>query len=452
MPPPLNPQGSRSGLITAVVVLSILFVTSAIFAFYYSAETNKAEVTLKNRDSQMAQFAPPDVQSDPAVAPLLELRNTDQNFQGQSILGILLAQKAQLTQANATLTGTTNQLSTRVKDLEAETAEKTEQLNAATEKLKQEIAARDKMKAEAQRAFNEQSKLLAEAVGKIDTTLTSGGQSVEKIQAAAKLGIETAQREASSFQQQIAARDKSIKELQDQLVVYKNKLEPLRLAIEETVVRQADGRIIRVPGNDNVFINLGVGDQISPGMTFEVYDRFAGVPSPGDEEAADATKELRQPKGKASIEVIRPSAGQSECRIVRMSSGQPVIEGDIVANLVYDKNTKYNFVVFGDFDLDQDEKPAPADTDIVRRLITQWGGRIQDEVQVNTDFVVLGTQPVVPLREENETATDIARRDEAERQLKAYNDLRSRAIDLNVPILNQNKFLYYIGYYERAQR
>src|SRR3712207_5864235 len=66
-PPPLSPQGNRAGLITAVVVLSILFVTSAIFAFYYSAESSKAQGNVKTLNDKLNQYANNEAQGDPAV-------------------------------------------------------------------------------------------------------------------------------------------------------------------------------------------------------------------------------------------------------------------------------------------------------------------------------------------------------------------------------------------------
>jgi BRCT domain type II-containing protein len=52
----------------------------------------------------------------------------------------------------------------------------------------------------------------------------------------------------------------------------------------------------------------------------------------------------------------------------------------------------------------------------VRRLITQWGGRLADEVNVNTDFIVLGAQPGGAGADDEDTATDIERRAAAERR------------------------------------
>jgi hypothetical protein len=76
--------------------------------------------------------------------------------------------------------------------------------------------------------------------------------------------------------------------------------------------------------------------------------------------------------GKASIEVVRVGNTTSECRITRTSRGATLSEGDLIANLVYDKNTKYNFLVYGNFDLDRNGVATPQDAEVIKRLITQW--------------------------------------------------------------------------------
>lgn len=86
-----------------------------------------------------------------------------------------------------------------------------------------------------------------------------------------------------------------------------------------------DGRIIRVPDNQTVIIDVGVGDRVSPGTTFEVYDSKTGVPAGG------AARDGGTPRGKASIEVIRQLPGYSECRVFRREPGQAINVGDVVA-------------------------------------------------------------------------------------------------------------------------
>ena len=485
MPPPMSPQGSRAGLITAVVVMSILFVTSAIFAFYYSAEFRNASRERDQLRTTNQQFASSEFQQDPAFQDVLALRDSDPKFQGMSAAQILASQRdtantrlagvpnlaraedkykqalgaataKEVGEAGVTVTANSSladaviSLSKGMLDQANQAQTVGEQLAATQKQLEEEVKQRETVLAERDAKITEQGQQLEQAMTELASRGQAGDQSVAKVQQEASRAIKSAQQEASKRQKVIAERDAAISDLQIKLDAAVSKLRQYRpVSTKENIVRQSDGEVVRVPGRDNVFINLGKGDQISPGMTFEVYDRFSGVPELGPD---GTNPEGEMPQGKASIEVVRVGPGQSECRIVRLTQGQSVIERDVVANLVYDKNAKYNFVVFGDFDLDQDGTPRPGDADVIKRLITGWGGRLQNGVNVNTNFVVLGVEPEVPAPDENETATDIQRREELQRQLDSYLQVRSEAIKLNIPVMNQNRFLYYVGYFEQSQR
>ena len=37
-------------------------------------------------------------------------------------------------------------------------------------------------------------------------------------------------------------------------------------------------------------------------------------------------------------------------------------------------------------------------------------------------------------------------------EAEAYNTIRDKALNYRIPLLNQNRFLYMIGYYELAKR
>ena len=54
--PPISPQGSRGGLITAVVIFVIGFVTATIFAIFYGVQNNKNELLLKNAEDRSKNF------------------------------------------------------------------------------------------------------------------------------------------------------------------------------------------------------------------------------------------------------------------------------------------------------------------------------------------------------------------------------------------------------------
>ena len=77
--------------------------------------------------------------------------------------------------------------------------------------------------------------------------------------------------------------------------------------------RPPSAQIVRVPSNGLAVINLGLGDQVEQGMTFDVYDKTTGAPPP-----------------KALIEIVRIGPGFSECRIVSRTQGVAVVQGDPV--------------------------------------------------------------------------------------------------------------------------
>jgi len=109
--------------------------------------------------------------------------------------------------------------------------------------------------------------------------------------------------------------------------------------------------------------------------------------------------------------------------------------------------------VYGDFDLDGDGRASAGDAEVIRRLITQWGGIISNDVNVNTDFVVMGVEPQLPAKPGNDaTAVEQASYQRAENELNKYLEVQKHAMDLKIPILNQNRFLNFVGYTSQAGR
>ena len=149
------------------------------------------------------------------------------------------------------------------------------------------------------------------------------------------------------------------KRLSNELV---SKLAGTRVSPLDPLLRQTDGYITSVASEDIVYINLGMGDHIVPGMTFEVYSHRDGIPKQDD-----MMVEENLPVGSASIEVERVLSGVSECRVVKTEIGQHIGMGDLIANLVYDRNTKYKLVVYGNFDMSQSGKPKAGDAKRSRR-------------------------------------------------------------------------------------
>jgi len=203
----------------------------------------------------------------------------------------------------------------------------------------------------------------------------------------------------------------------------------------EALAYKPDGKVILVD-KQIVHINIGSDDHVYPGLAFGVYQRSAPVPSNG--------------KGKAEIQVYDVQKNVSAARVIAVEPGQPIVIDDIVANLVWDSNYTNTFVIAGDFDLDGDGTADYNAAIKFAELIKKWGGAVADDVTIDTDFVVLGTAPRLPAQPTTEElgANPLAaeRYQKALKRLNHYNEVIKQAQALWVPIFNQQRFLYSIGY------
>ena len=208
-------------------------------------------------------------------------------------------------------------------------------------------------------------------------------------------------------------------------------------------IAQADAVITGLVGEqDRVYLNRGRRDRITLGMTFEIFDDGHLV------RLEDTGGELR---GKGTIEVIDVRDTSSTGRVVRVERGQNVEEGDQLVNIVYDPNATNRFFVYGDFDIDNTGEPQVTDRRRIENLITTWGGRLNEALSYDVDFLILGEEPPLPepLPPGVIDPVRIAQNVEAQRNYETYQQLVGEARNLNIPILNQNRFLNLIGYYRR---
>jgi NAD-dependent DNA ligase len=111
-------------------------------------------------------------------------------------------------------------------------------------------------------------------------------------------------------------------------------------------------------------------------------------------------------------------------------------------------------VIYGNFDLGQTQQPKSADRQKIAALVTEWGGHVQKDINVDTDFVVMGKEPTVGTFSPDELQDPLNRRlqEDQETESKAYESELDKAKELHIPIMNQNRFLYFCGYYDNAQR
>ena len=206
---------------------------------------------------------------------------------------------------------------------------------------------------------------------------------------------------------------------------------------KEVQAYQPDAQIVRVDlQNGIVYLDAGINDHVYRGLTFAIFDRNKPIPEDG--------------KGKAEIEVFQVADQVSAARIIESDKNDPVVKDDIVANLIWDRKTANRFVVAGEFDFNNDGLIDPDGAQRIAELIERWGGQVDNEISVETDFLILGEEPK-PLLRPTQQDLDInpltqQRYEGSLQKVDAYNKILEKAANLGIPVFNQKRFLYLIGY------
>lgn len=491
-------QGSRAGLITTVVILSITSVVAVIFAFWYAAEKRKADQDYADLKKRYADIIADASLNGPEVTDLKTLRSSsDSGFTAQTKLwDVAIGQRNQLVRlvtgadasqensaavaikkataklesANETVKGANTHLASTSDDMvgavsvladkikaQADTiADRDSKLEEADKRALEairskeaDLATRDKQIADIRAEYDQASKQLEEA-------RTRQAGIVGDIQKAREGEVQSQQEALAKRDTEIGDRDLQIKQLKDQLARTQARFDRIRVGVTDPMIRHADGVVSGFGGKDIVYIDLGQGKHMVPGMTFEVYDKVRGLPKMDDPLAQE------QPAGKATIEVLRVLETTSECRVTRVQGGQQIIEGDPILNIVYDPNVQYGIVVYGKFDLDRNGVATENDSAVVRRMVTDWGGKLLDakdnggkiRLSVDTDFLVIGAEPVIPAftDEELNDPINVQKREDAKAEVATYEEVIQQARDLHVPIMNQNRFLAFTGQQQAVGR
>lgn len=456
----------------ALVTFVVLFILSATLAviFYIQAEEYQgAEAAAK---ADLAKFATPAEQS--GVSRIVGKQES-----GKSYLGMM---NALLNQLVRTITGIEPEA-----DVPA-----TVKVNTIAMKVTE---MQEAMGQDLNPAYGPNGIALLQTIHQLKSTLDSTRQEMDalreqfsQLQANYTLATQQAliqeeklRQEAVLYQQnadKVQAQYDQLKQLTDsswdeQIQVLKNRLEEEqaklrqkqldliemqeKLAQTETALRTAmekiegikprpditptafkpDARIIQVDlQNGILYLDVGMEDHVYRGLTFAVYDNSAPIPEDG--------------KGKAEIEVFQVSPNVSAARIIRSTVKNPIVEEDIIANLIWDPKTSNRFIVAGDFDLNGDGAIDPDGLERIREMILRWGGTLDDEITVNTDFIVIGESPR-RLNQPTPAELDLnpaaqQRYEESKAKIAAYEALAQKADLLSIPMFNQKQFYFLLGY------
>ena len=489
MPPPVPQSGSRAGLITTLVIFVLLTFVGGGLYISTNMKVEDLERRAKADRDQLAKFVDPNTEFDTpefralfnkaqpaagAKVSVYQLLKSERDDAIKLVTGnaadLQTAQQAKrdaierargrldevgqaldaaglaeaLTKSVEVIPGLTKAVKEaadkKVKETQDEAERKAE---ALARQIKEQEGLVEKLKGEANQLRTEKDSIAQSIKGQVDT-LTA--------QQNVKLG--ELQDRIQQVDLELRARIAEVEGKKKELEGIKNILRSRRVAVAVSLVRNVDGFISNIASQDKVFISLGQGDGIPAGLTFEVYDKNEGIPRtpPG---SADEDK---LPAGKASIEVLRVGQNTSECAVVRKDPGTIVQVGDVIANIVYDKNVRFNFTVYAGagFDLANSGRATLSGAEIIKSLIKRWGGSVLEvgangKLSVETDILIMGKEPVVPTGDKNDPIVADAIR-KATEALKAYEAVRDSALDTHIPIMNQNRFLYFIGYFDQAKK
>lgn len=239
--------------------------------------------------------------------------------------------------------------------------------------------------------------------------------------------------ELTGERQKTAELQKRVTQLQQRTAALRAELGdkligPKKLA----TARQPDGHILsRQPNDDYVFIDLGRGDRLVLGLEFAVYPADGGIPPDG--------------RAKARISVVSIDPITAVCQILHIVPGQVIMNGDLIANPVYDRKRPVRFMVLGEFDLDRDGAVDPYGRAVIESKVVDWGGTLVSEITAETDFVVLGRAPRRP-RPTNGSGELTPVQRQRQEAYDVYLKTIELANSLAIPILRQDVFLNFLGY------
>jgi NAD-dependent DNA ligase len=137
-----------------------------------------------------------------------------------------------------------------------------------------------------------------------------------------------------------------------------------------------DGQILQAAASDGfVILNIGQKHNLRKGTRFTVYNRRAG-----------------KVNLKGVIEVTRVEEQISTARVLEeRDHNDPLLANDYISNPVYSPDKVKGFAIRGDFNrYSKDE---------LRRFIVENGGRYDEELSVNTDYLVAGERSEAALQQ-----------------------------------------------------
>jgi BRCA1 C Terminus (BRCT) domain len=221
-----------------------------------------------------------------------------------------------------------------------------------------------------------------------------------------------------------------IQEKVNKIIALDSRLVALSKRLERALAREfePDGVVMTLkPGETTGYIDRGSAHSVFNGLTFSVFDpRELGKAPP-------------VPKGR--IRLTKVMGYSSEFVIVGHLPSNPIVEGDIITNPAYDLKRPFHFALVGKFDIGNDRAE---DTSHITQLIKDFGGKVQKEISVETDYLVVGDDPMNWAPKGSGPQVQVIRKklQDEQKKMGLATDMARR---LHIPVLNLNRFMSLMG-------
>jgi len=115
----------------------------------------------------------------------------------------------------------------------------------------------------------------------------------------------------------------------------------------------------------------------------------------------------------------------------------------VLHNPVYDRSRRMRFVLVGKMDIDGD---GLDDSEQLKALIQDFGGKIDPALTVQADFLVVGEEPVVAAPPAADASPqERVKYEEHRKSFIQYTEAKARAENFSIPVLSLNRFLGLVG-------
>jgi len=309
-------------------------------------------------------------------------------------------------------------------------------LNAATAQVKDELAGAKKELDDAKVDFEAKLADKANQISALDKKFENAesGHATKLGQAEKTFNeaIGQARKQVDALAGEVKTRDDRIAILKRKIAQIERETTPGHIDTGQTIIRP-DGKVRTVIQDEGMaYLDIGAKDRVTEGLRLTVFP-YTGVNPTG--------------QGKGVVEVYDVSDNVCEARIIQQSKDDPIITGDLVANLVFDALRNYEFVVEGNFDLNSTGTATPAGNKAVKELIRRYGGAVVNELSINTAFVILGDPPGRPRKPgENDPQGAWTLYQERMKDYNRYQEIKGQAAALKIPLISSDRFLDLVGY------